>query len=107
MALWQVDATLEDVDRHRAHLLSLLYPAHTVMDLNIGAALWLAAQGTGRVRLTPVGPHATAPTIRGASCASVCAVSALGHQVCSALLHDTSWHSRTHTTFTYNAKGAT
>lgn len=79
MALWQVDATLEDVDRHRARLLSLLYPAHTVMDLNIGAALWLAARGTGRVRLVPAGLHAAAPNIPGASCASVCAVPAFGH----------------------------
>ena len=81
VALWQVDATLEDVDRHRARLLSLLYPAHTVMDLNIGAALWLAAQGTGRVRLTPPGPQAATPNIPGASCASVRAVTALGRRV--------------------------
>lgn len=33
----------------------LLRPADTVMDLNIGAALWLAAQGEGRVRLVPAG----------------------------------------------------
>ncbi len=29
----------------------LLAPAGTVMDLNIGAALWLAAGANGRVRL--------------------------------------------------------
>lgn len=43
----QVDATLEAVDLHKARLLALLDPAATVMDLNIGAALWLAAAGTG------------------------------------------------------------
>ena len=32
----------------------LLEPAGTVMDLNIGAALWLAAQARGRLRI--VGP---------------------------------------------------
>ncbi|KAK9816929.1 hypothetical protein WJX72_007151 [[Myrmecia] bisecta] len=37
--------------RHREHLLSLLAPARTIMDLNIGAALWLAARGKGRMRL--------------------------------------------------------
>ena len=79
VALWQVDATLEDVDRHRARLLRLLHPAHTVMDLNIGAALWLAAQGIGRVRLKPAGPHAAKPDSPGATWASVCAVTALGH----------------------------
>lgn len=105
VALWQVDATLEDVDRHRARLLSLLYPAHTVMDLNIGAALWLAAQGTGRVRLMPASPHAAARNIPGASCASDCAVPALGHRVCSTLLHDTLMRLHAHTTIRCNAGG--
>lgn len=35
----------------RSRLLSLLSPASLVMDLNIGAALWLAARGTGRLRI--------------------------------------------------------
>lgn len=29
--------------------MQLLHPAHTVMDLNIGTALWLAARGVGRM----------------------------------------------------------
>eukprot|EP00803_Ostreobium_quekettii_P010644 evm.model.scf_78.13 EVM.evm.TU.scf_78.13 scf_78:150143-155524(-) len=50
--LWrliEVDSDLAEVDRHRNHLLSLLCPASLVMDLNIGAALWLAARGRGRL----------------------------------------------------------
>ncbi|KAL4436929.1 hypothetical protein ABPG75_004068 [Micractinium tetrahymenae] len=42
--LVQVDCTLADVDAARPRLLRLLAPSDTVMDLNIGAALWLAAQ---------------------------------------------------------------
>ena len=93
MALWQVDATLEDVDRHRARLLSLLYPAHTVMDLNIGAALWLAAQGTGRVRVMPRGLPAAAPTYPGAP--SLCC-DVVGHRTCIATLHDLMMHFQAH-----------
>ena len=47
---WRLIATnktLADVDAARSHLLRLLSPADTVMDLNIGAALWLAAAGEG------------------------------------------------------------
>jgi hypothetical protein len=47
--LIEADASLTDVDAARAHLLALLAPAGTVMDLNIGAALWLAARGEGRL----------------------------------------------------------
>ena len=39
-----LDAMLADVDLHAPRLLRLLRPADTVMDLNIGAALWLAAR---------------------------------------------------------------
>ncbi|GLI65455.1 hypothetical protein VaNZ11_008836 [Volvox africanus] len=49
--LVEVDASLDDVDRHRSRLLALLRPAHTVMDFNIGAALWLATSGQGTLRL--------------------------------------------------------
>lgn len=45
-----MDKTLEDVDAQRGHLLQLLAPAGTVMDLNIGAALWLAAEADGKLR---------------------------------------------------------
>ncbi|KAK9835136.1 hypothetical protein WJX81_000522 [Elliptochloris bilobata] len=64
--LIEVDASLEDVERHRPRLLSLLHPADTVMDLNIGAALWLAAQAVGRVRLVPARPPSASSTSPGA-----------------------------------------
>jgi len=41
--------SLSDVEASRAHLLRLLAPCDTVMDFNIGAALWLAAAGVGVV----------------------------------------------------------
>ncbi|CAL5219898.1 g1823 [Coccomyxa viridis] len=47
--LIQVAGSLEDLDRNKSHLLDLLCPADTVMDLNIGAALWLAAQAEGEL----------------------------------------------------------
>ena len=47
--LVEINATLGDVDAHRRHLTRLLHPAGTVMDLNIGAALHLAAKGSGVV----------------------------------------------------------
>lgn len=33
----------------RRHLVGLLEPAGTIMDINIGAALWIAARGVGDV----------------------------------------------------------
>lgn len=47
----QVDCELGDVAAVRPRLLRLLAPADTVMDLNIGAALWLAARGEGALCL--------------------------------------------------------
>lgn len=38
--LIEVDAKLEDMAPHQDRLLRLLDPAATVMDLNIGTALW-------------------------------------------------------------------
>ncbi|KFM26828.1 Asparagine synthetase domain-containing protein 1 [Auxenochlorella protothecoides] len=49
--LVRIDCGLADVDAHAPRLLRLLSPAATVMDLNIGAALWLAARGAGRACL--------------------------------------------------------
>lgn len=43
------DRSIQDVDAARNHLLRLLAPSDTVMDLNIGAALWLASAGEGIV----------------------------------------------------------
>lgn len=45
--LIKADCSLADVDAIRPRLEALLSPQLTVMDANIGAALWLAARGTG------------------------------------------------------------
>ncbi|KAF5842503.1 hypothetical protein DUNSADRAFT_6747 [Dunaliella salina] len=65
--LIEVDSNLEEVDAHSARILSLLHPAGTIMDLNIGAALWLAVGARGTLRrpaswCTPKQPTATAST---------------------------------------------
>jgi asparagine synthetase B (glutamine-hydrolysing) len=43
----QVDSSLAEMDALSPHLRALLAPAATLMDLNIGAALWLAARAVG------------------------------------------------------------
>ncbi len=50
-----MDRSLADVDVQRHRLLTLLQPSATVMDLNIGAALWFAASGDGVLRLPAAG----------------------------------------------------
>ncbi|KAG6493418.1 hypothetical protein ZIOFF_048401 [Zingiber officinale] len=47
--LVEIDAILSDLTCEAKHLLSLIHPAKTYMDLNIGMALWLAAGGDGWV----------------------------------------------------------
>lgn len=50
--LWRLlaaDRSLEDAVQVKEHLLRLLAPSDTVMDFNIGAALWLAAEGSGYI----------------------------------------------------------
>ncbi len=46
----------------------LLHPADTVMDMNIGAALWLAAQAEGHVRLVSAGGRPLPAVSDGARC---------------------------------------
>jgi len=73
--LIEVNASLVDIDQQRHHLLGLLKPAATVMDLNIGAALWLAARGEGAMRLiigsnspaVPLNPCCGGPVYRSAA----------------------------------------
>lgn len=43
----QVNCSLADVEAHREWLMQLLAPSNTCMDLNIGAALWLATRASG------------------------------------------------------------
>ncbi|CUI15031.1 asparagine synthase, putative, partial [Bodo saltans] len=44
-----VDASAEDARAAQAHVLDLIYPRTSVMDLNIGTALWFASRGIGKV----------------------------------------------------------
>jgi asparagine synthetase B (glutamine-hydrolysing) len=48
-----VAGTLDGLAAHRQHLLRLLSPRGTLMDLNIGSALWLAARGHGMCNGAP------------------------------------------------------
>lgn len=48
--LWRlvgVDKKMSDVEESRKYLIRLLAPSDTLMDQNIGAALWFAAEGQG------------------------------------------------------------
>ncbi|XP_022149042.1 asparagine synthetase domain-containing protein 1 isoform X2 [Momordica charantia] len=45
--LVEVDADLSDLTSETKHVMSLINPANTYMDLNIGIALWLASGGNG------------------------------------------------------------
>ncbi len=44
-----VESTYEDLKSRRGELMTLLSPHNSVMDFNIGGALWLAAAGVGRL----------------------------------------------------------
>ncbi|QDZ22640.1 asparagine synthetase domain-containing protein [Chloropicon primus] len=48
--LVEVDSTLQEVDAMRSRLLQLLQPTETIMDLNIGASLSIAARCKGRLK---------------------------------------------------------
>ena len=61
-----VDISLEELQRDRAQLTTLLCPANTVMDLNIGSALWYGARGQGR--LADLGPLNAAPLTKADAC---------------------------------------
>ncbi|KAL8106089.1 hypothetical protein AgCh_029771 [Apium graveolens] len=47
--LVEIDANLSSLTSETKHVMSLINPADTYMDLNIGIALWLAAGGNGWV----------------------------------------------------------
>ncbi|ESW29826.1 hypothetical protein PHAVU_002G101900 [Phaseolus vulgaris] len=47
--LVEIDADLSDLVFETSHVVSLINPANTYMDLNIGIALWLASGGDGWV----------------------------------------------------------
>ncbi|KAL6623542.1 hypothetical protein ACP70R_033421 [Stipagrostis hirtigluma subsp. patula] len=47
--LVEIDTALADLKGESEHVISLIHPSDTYMDLNIGIALWLAAGGDGWV----------------------------------------------------------
>ncbi|XP_062203448.1 uncharacterized protein LOC133905704 [Phragmites australis] len=47
--LVEIDTALTDLEGESEHVMSLIHPSSTYMDLNIGIALWLAAGGDGWV----------------------------------------------------------
>ncbi|XP_078436078.1 asparagine synthase family protein [Wolffia australiana] len=47
--LVEIDGDLSNFSSETKHVMSLIHPANTFMDLNIGMALWLAARGEGFV----------------------------------------------------------
>ena len=50
--LIEIDVSPEEVDAVRDHVLQLLTPSNTYMDLNIGTALWYTAKAAGRIQIT-------------------------------------------------------
>ena len=57
--LVEVDVSLAMLHEARGAIEALLAPARTVMDLNIGAALWFGARGVGRLRTRAPPPCAS------------------------------------------------
>ncbi|XP_074309631.1 uncharacterized protein LOC141644086 [Silene latifolia] len=55
--LIEIDADLSNLTVEMKHVMSLINPANTYMDLNIGLALWLAAGGDGWVYETETSQH--------------------------------------------------
>ncbi|KAH9565076.1 hypothetical protein CY35_04G058600 [Sphagnum magellanicum] len=80
--LVEVDADLTAMERHRSHLLSLICPSSTYMDLNIGTALWLAAKGEGWAQGTPEGPNLEQKKVAFKSSARVLLVGAGADEQC-------------------------
>ncbi len=53
--LIEIDVSKSELNLHRDHIETLIYPGGSDMDFNIGAALWFAARGVGRI--TSAGPQ--------------------------------------------------
>jgi asparagine synthetase B (glutamine-hydrolysing) len=52
--LYLVDSSLDEVRAAESALLDLVFPCSSQMDVNIAAALWLAARGHGRIAREPL-----------------------------------------------------
>jgi asparagine synthetase B (glutamine-hydrolysing) len=44
-----VDITTDDITNQENHIKNLIYPKNTVMDINIGTALWFGSRGIGKL----------------------------------------------------------
>jgi len=64
----EVDISLQELLDARGRLLELLLPASTVMDVNIGAALWFGAKGEGRLRTRGDGAGGASAEVAAAVC---------------------------------------
>ena len=53
--LIEIDVSKSELNLHRDHIEPLIYPGGSDMDFSIGAALWFAARGVGRI--TSAGPQ--------------------------------------------------
>ncbi len=51
--LIEVDITAADRDKFEPHVVELIKPCDTHMDLNIGTVFWFASRGLGRVKIKP------------------------------------------------------
>eukprot|EP00949_MAST-11_sp_MAST-11-sp1_P004957 g4957.t1 len=51
--LFLIDVAIDDVHEHCEHIRKLVWPGSSLMDFNIGAALWFAARGHGKVLERP------------------------------------------------------
>ena len=62
-----MNVSLRELQAARAHLSALLRPADTVMDLNIGAALWFGSRGVGSLIRRSAGNASSSNVCRYAS----------------------------------------
>jgi asparagine synthetase B (glutamine-hydrolysing) len=75
-----VDSTYDELKETKDHLMELLYPSDTVMDFNIGGALWLASRGHGKlIDCQNLDPDANEISIVNESYKSEARVVFLGH----------------------------
>ncbi|CAO2830204.1 unnamed protein product [Amaranthus hypochondriacus] len=82
--LVEIDADLSDLAMEMKHVTSLINPAKTYMDLNIGLALWLAAGGDGRLHEDDnCGPHKCCECFRYKSKARILLVGSGADEQCA------------------------
>ena len=64
--LISVDAVMDDVESARTHHMNrVIHPSRTIMDMNIAAAIWFAANGKGWIPISDERPDAAQRLITG------------------------------------------